>query len=73
MSDEALLRLEQRLAAIEQHCALMARHIGFVETIYSAVQYPFQRLMSLFSKDGVHLPIQTECLDDHQIRAIEVD
>ena len=56
MDEERLLALEAKLDRIEQHCNNMTEHIGFVESVYRAVQAPFQRMLNLFNFRSLILP-----------------
>ena len=62
MDEERLLALEAKLDRIERHCSHMTEHIGFVESVYRAIQAPFQRMLSLFSFRYQVLPEPTQNL-----------
>lgn len=56
MDEERLLALEAKLDRIEQRCSRMTEHIGFVESVYRAIQAPFQRMLTLFNFRSLILP-----------------
>ena len=62
MDEERLLALEAKLERIERHCSNMTEHIGFVESVYRAIQAPFQRMLGFFSFRHQALPEPTHNL-----------
>ena len=56
MDEERLLAIEAKLDRIEQHCSNMTEHIGFVESVYRAIQAPFQRMLTFFNFRSQILP-----------------
>ena len=60
MDEERLLAMEAKLDRIEQHCRNMTEHIGFVESVYRALQSPFQRMLNFFAFRSPNLPIPTQ-------------
>jgi len=60
MDEERMLALEAKLDRIEQHCRNMTEHIGFVESVYRALQSPFQRMLTFFAFRTSELPAPTQ-------------
>lgn len=46
-TNNILIHLENRLAAIEESTTKMDSHVDFVESIYNKIKWPFWKLMSM--------------------------